>query len=108
MHCLSVVSTIAAVLFIQPSLALAQSVSPPADKAPEIKLEDLQGTTLTGAIVYSGRTRWSGDNVVRPQYQNWQFKIQLGKDASIKWSMVVHSKHGEVRSTNHFSHSAVI
>ncbi len=106
MRWLVVVSAMLAVLLMS-GWARAQSDAK-SDKAADIKLDELAGITLSGEIVYAGRGRWSGDNVVRPYHQTWQFNIQLGKETSIKWTLVVHMKRGEKARTTHFSHSATI
>jgi len=56
-------------------------------KLQEITIDDLQGSVINGTIAYAGQGRWSGDNIVRPLQQVWQFRAQIGPEAAIKWTV---------------------
>lgn len=51
-----------------------------------ITIEDLRGVLISVAISYAGRTRWSGDNVVRPIQFGWRIKAQIRSAGNIDWS----------------------
>jgi hypothetical protein len=103
---------IALALMVLPEHPRAQAQLQP---KPEIKIEphevtigDVQGKIISGVIVYSGRIRWSGDNVIRPYRQDWRFNIRIGEQASIRWTLTVTSRAGENSRTRNYNHSATI
>jgi len=85
--------------------ARAQSFAqpqPPSGSGQEITIDNLQGTIISAVIEYSGRVRWSGDNIVRPLRHNWRLKMQIDQGGSFKSTADTESWVAGRKFTEHF------
>jgi len=93
------------------SPAQPQPSPDPQGTSEEIGIDDLQSTIITFDIGFTGHTRWSGDNIVRPMQFKQRFKVYIGPGGSISWTT---DENGRVSGSwysgpeLHLSYSALI
>lgn|SRR5262245_10549697 len=95
--------------------ALAQSPTqpqPPSDSSPgageEITIDDLQGVTISSVIEEAGRSRWSGDKIIRRIHQSSRMITHIGSSGAIKWTVDVSTRIDNKSYPRRYSFSAII
>jgi len=97
-------------------LASARAQSPTRLEAPaappvtggEITIDELQGMIISGTSVFSGHTRWSGDNIVRPMQMNKRWRLQILPGGSIRGTLDETGRIGNEPYTAHYANSSII
>ena len=71
----------------QSPVDLVTPSGPPPGTGQEITIDDLRGIIINITVMYSGRIRWSVDNIVRTHRLHQKIRAQIGPGGSIRWTV---------------------